>query len=72
MSRGQIEIVACVTIVVVAFVAALTAANLNWSSSAERIKLAELQVQVACIQQGGIYDGYGKCYWSKRAPAVSP
>ena len=57
---------------IIAGIAAITITNLAWAPSAERITLAETQVQIACIEQGGIYAGAGKCYWSKRDPAVSP
>lgn len=39
--------------------------NLAWAPHAENIRIEELRVQITCIQQGGIYDGYGKCQWSK-------
>ena len=31
------------------------------------IRIQELQLQAACIQSGGINDGYGRCIYSKAA-----
>ena len=65
-----IAFIVAVVAVTVAFLGVLgscVAANLAWAPHAAEIRVQELQLQTACIQSGGINDGYGRCIYSKTA-----